>query len=380
LGDCLRISSPSVNPAAHPDRRFHLFSIPGFDNGRKPETLLGREIGRNKYEVTSECLLVSKINPRIKRVWYIQKPPSPTGVCSTEFVQLIPRNGAIDLRFVEHFLLYADLERLTATAAQAATRSRQRFLPSALLSIPFRAPSLDEQRRIVALLDRATEIRRRGEAARAKARAIIPALFLDTFGDPATNPKGWPVSSLREHLIHLTSGSRAWKKYYSNKGARFIRVQNVRANFLDLEDVAYVSPPDDTEARRTKVSAGDVVLTITGSPGIAAPITELPTTYYVNQHVALLRTLERLNPIYLSCFINDPRGGSARFGLSAYGQTRPGLGLEEVRKLSLPLPPLRLQLSFAERVRRVEALASNLDTAAKKAEAMAAALSAEIFG
>lgn len=42
----------------------------------------------------------------------------------------------------------------------------------------------------MALLDRAAEIRRRAEAARAKARTIIPALFLDTFGDPATNPKG----------------------------------------------------------------------------------------------------------------------------------------------------------------------------------------------
>ena len=46
------------------------------------------------------------------------------------------------------------------------------------------------------LLDRAAEIRRRADAARAKARAIIPALFLDTFGDPATNPKGWPVVTL----------------------------------------------------------------------------------------------------------------------------------------------------------------------------------------
>ena len=77
---------------------------------------------------------------------------------------------------------------MTATAAQAATKSRQRFLPNALLSIPFHLPPLGEQRRIVGLLDRAAEIRRRADVARAEARAIIPALFLDTFGDPATNP------------------------------------------------------------------------------------------------------------------------------------------------------------------------------------------------
>jgi type I restriction enzyme S subunit len=59
-------------------------------------------------------------------------------------------------------------------------------------------PTLEEQRRIAKLLDRAAEIRRRAEAARAKARSIIPALFLDTFGDPATNPMGWPVVKLGE--------------------------------------------------------------------------------------------------------------------------------------------------------------------------------------
>ena len=64
----------------------------------------------------------------------------------------------------------------------------------ARLQIPL--PPLDEQRRIVGLLDRAAEIRRSTDAARGRARAIIPALFLDTFGDPATNPKGWPVEPL----------------------------------------------------------------------------------------------------------------------------------------------------------------------------------------
>src|ERR1700720_2376632 len=108
----------------------------------------------------SECVLVSKINPRIKRIWYVENPDPLRAVCSTEFVQLIPNNKEIDLRFVEYFLFHADLERRTATAAQAATKSRQRFLPNALLSIPFHLPPLDEQRQIVGLLDRAAEIRR----------------------------------------------------------------------------------------------------------------------------------------------------------------------------------------------------------------------------
>jgi type I restriction enzyme, S subunit len=153
LGTFVRISSHSVDPAAYPDRHFDLFSIPGFDNGQQPEQVVGSKVGSNKYKVVSECVLVSKINPRIKRIWYVGNPDPTRAVCSTEFVQLVPIVKGIDLRFLEHLLLHADLERLTATAAQAATKSRQRFLPNALLSIPFHLPPLDEQRRIVGLLE-----------------------------------------------------------------------------------------------------------------------------------------------------------------------------------------------------------------------------------
>jgi type I restriction enzyme S subunit len=59
-------------------------------------------------------------------------------------------------------------------------------------------PSLDEQRRIVDILNHASSIRRLREQAQAKAREIIPALFLDMFGDPATNPKGWERRTLGE--------------------------------------------------------------------------------------------------------------------------------------------------------------------------------------
>ena len=65
---------------------------------------------------------------------------------------------------------------------------------------------LNEQRRIVELLDRAAEIRRRADAARTKARALIPALFLDTFGDPATNPKaGRSARSQKSRILHPAS-------------------------------------------------------------------------------------------------------------------------------------------------------------------------------
>jgi type I restriction enzyme S subunit len=123
LGDAVQIQTSALNPITRPDHEFHLYSIPAFDGGLKPEKVNGSQIGSNKYKITSECVLVSKINPRIKRIWYIKDLEPRRAVCSTEFISLIPNNRVnVDLRFMAHFLLHADLQGLTATAAQAATK------------------------------------------------------------------------------------------------------------------------------------------------------------------------------------------------------------------------------------------------------------------
>ena len=79
---------------------------------------------------------------------------------------------------------------------------------SALEGYVLRLPPLEVRRRIVHLLDRAAQIRRRADAARAKTRAIIPALFFDMFGDPITNPKSWPTVELG-HAAAISYGLAA---------------------------------------------------------------------------------------------------------------------------------------------------------------------------
>jgi len=95
------------------------------------------------------------------------------------------------------FVLQKELEKIHNTTAFVTVKhisSKQ----IAAICIPL--PPLEEQRRVVRFLYTATKIERHAEAARAKAHAIIAALFLDTFGDPATNPKGWPVIKLEEAI------------------------------------------------------------------------------------------------------------------------------------------------------------------------------------
>jgi type I restriction enzyme S subunit len=94
-------------------------------------------------------------------------------------------------------------------------------------------PPLTEQRRIVDLLSRAEGIVRLRREAEKKAAELIPALFIDMFGDPATNPKGWAKASLGDLCIRITDGTHQPPKFQES-GIPFIFVANIVQGKLSL--------------------------------------------------------------------------------------------------------------------------------------------------
>ena len=241
-------------------------------------------------------------------------------------------------------------------------------------------PSLDQQGRIVDILSRAEGIVRLRREAQKKTEEIIPALFLDMFGDPATNPKGLPMVQLGEFLTFVTSGSRGWAKYYTPEGDRFIRSLDVRMNEISNENAVFVNTPKGAEAERTRVRTGDVLLTITGSQiGRVAPVPEDIAGSFISQHVAILRLKPRLSPIFLSLFLSMDAGGQREIARLQYGQTKPGLNLRQIREFRIPIPPMSLQQNFAEKLGQVRSILLQQKTATQKAEATFEVLLARTF-
>jgi type I restriction enzyme, S subunit len=208
-------------------------------------------------------------------------------------------------------------------------------------------PPLLEQRRIAAILDKADAIRCKRAEALHLADDFLKSAFLDMFGDPLTNPKGWPMHRLGNHLTFVTSGSRGWAKYYASTGARFIRSLDVQMNHISDLDAVFVNPPDSAETRRTRVCPNDVLLTITGSRiGRVAPVNSSVGEAYISQHVAILRLNDSLCSPFLSMFLSEVRGGQHQIKRMQYGQTKPGLNLEQLRTFEIPCPPLSMQDQF----------------------------------
>ncbi len=258
---------------------------------------------------------------------------------------------------------------------------------SVLLDMAIPLPPLDEQRRIVGLLDRAAEIRRRTDAARSRARAIIPALFLDTFGDPVTNPKGWPVAKLGSLLDRIDGGwspvcgdgvpaPDQWGvlKLSAVKSSGFVGAEAKRLP----ENVA---PRTDLEVRE-----GDLLFTRKNTIDLVGTATVADDSGRKRMLPDTIFRLVSSNPArfvrqYVSALINLPSFRPAiRQLASGSASSMPGISKGRLSALEIPVPDFPLQTAFAEQAQRLESLARALDTACAKAEAISAALSAEMFG
>lgn len=154
-------------------------------------------------------------------------------------------------------------------------------------------------------------------------------------------PEGWVWASMDQLSEFVTSGSRGWANYYSKRGATFIRSQNINQDWLDLSNAVFVNPPMGSEGARTRVKLNDLLLTITGANvGRAAHVESELGEAYVSQHVALIRLIEPHLAKFLHLLLIADAGGRGALNEEAYGAGKPGLNLEQIACVAVPLPGL----------------------------------------
>lgn len=156
-------------------------------------------------------------------------------------------------------------------------------------------------------------------------------------------PEGWNLVSGDMVFWFITSGSRGWAKYYAESGSLFLRMGNLDHDSinLNLEKVQRVKPPVGAEGTRTRVIPGDILISITADVGMIALVPNNIEEAYINQHVALARSVPSVNQSYIVWFLASREGGQKQFLALQHGATKKGLGLDDVRAVNIPLPPFR---------------------------------------
>jgi type I restriction enzyme, S subunit len=134
------ISRDGLNPGDYPDEVFDYYSIPAYDEGRVPRAEFGGQIKSNKFIVRPEAVLLSRLNPRIPRVWLPDVTGRRPAICSTEFLVTGPKTG-MKREFL--YSLFSEQSFLNgfATLVTGTSGSHQRVKPDHLLRMEVVRPS-----------------------------------------------------------------------------------------------------------------------------------------------------------------------------------------------------------------------------------------------
>ena len=171
LGEVANLHRESINPELHPETIFVHYSLTAFDEGKQPSMEVGKAIGSNKFVVPDNAILVSKLNPRIPRVWMPAVVES-NAIASTEFLVLTPKEG-LSREFLYVLCSSENFGEGMELHATGTTGSHQRISPSDALKIQIKLPNDKNEQTAIArvLSDMDAEIAAL-EARRDKTRAI----------------------------------------------------------------------------------------------------------------------------------------------------------------------------------------------------------------
>jgi type I restriction enzyme S subunit len=222
------------------------------------------------------------------------------------------------------------------------------------LEIPL--PPLAEQRRIAEVLGRAEALRAKRRAALAQLDTLTQSIFLDLFGDPATNPKDWPVRPIGDLLESASYGTS--EKAGPTGEFPVLRMNNItRTGELDFTDLKFMDLAASLHDRYL-VRAGDVLFNRTNSADLVGKTgiyRESKPMAYAGYLIRLRVTREN-DPEFLAGFLNSGYSKRMLRGMCKSIIGMANINATEIQTMRIPQPPLQLQREFARRVTAVEKL------------------------
>ena len=248
-----------------------------------------------------------------------------------------------------------------------------------LTSLTIPIPPLPEQRRIAAILDKADAIRRKRREAIRLLDDFLRSVFLDMFGDPVTNPKGWKMGAVGDMAADTQYGTS--QKAAASGAYPYVRMGNITyAGGWDFSDMKYIDLSDQDE-NRYLVHKGEVLFNRTNSRELVGKtaVFRLDTPMAFAGYLVKLTVNSRGNSEYLAAAMNTQ---SIKEYLRSKCKNIVGMAninAREFRAVPLPLPPMMLQNRFATIVQTAEKQKETLIRHASESETLFSSLQSRAF-
>lgn len=286
--------------------------------------------------------------------------------------KVLEPKAELDKKFLFYYLSSLNIE--------SAGYSRHfKFLKENVVPVPPRP----EQKRIAAILDKADAIRRKRQQAIQLADDFLRAVFLDMFGDPATNPKGWETLTLRE-LIHLQGGFAFKSDDFSDAGIPVVKIGNANKVGFTTKDISFIQPVNPEKLVQYELYPGDLLMSLTGTVGKddyanISEVTDDYEKYYLNQRVAKISIRsERITKNYLRFFLAHPKIKS-EITKTNRGVRQANISNGDIYELHIPLPEHDALVKFDRVIERLNSAAKALSQCSRSDGALFHSLSQKAF-
>ena len=382
IKDCV-VKAKTWNPVVEAkDETITYIDIAAVDKDLKkivePTLCLGAEApSRARQLVQTNDVLVSTVRPNLNSVAVVTEEFSGA-TASTGYTVLRPLPEVLDTQYLFHWVKTGHF--INEMIKLATGQSYPAVSDKIILNSKIPLPPLAEQRRIASILDQADELRQKRQQAIEKLDQLLQATFIDMFGDPVSNPKGWeakPIDNICANIVDCVNKTAPIVEYETPY--KMIRTTNVRNHKVDISSVRYVEKETfDKWNRRLTPKRGDVILTREAPVGEVG-ILESDDSVFLGQRLMLYRVnLELTTPEYLLYFLMSDNL-KMQYEQMSSGSTVKHLSVPQCSKWSIYLPPIVLQLKFSEFYKMIHANLELMRISYNKADTLFKSLQNQAF-
>ena len=324
------------------------------------------------YQQEEPYIAVVKDGAGIGRV---MKLPAKSSVIGT--LQYIIPNDTVDIQYLAYAMEYMNLSKYFS----GATIPHIYFKDYQNETLPL--PSLNEQRRIAATLDKVTELIAKRRQQLDKLDELVKAKFVEMFGDSVINPNELPSVSL-SNLANIVSGITKGRKTNGEElfEVPYMAVSNVKSGYIDWTTVKTIGATK-SEIEQYHLKPFDVLMTEGGDPdklGRGAIIQNPPEDCIHQNHIFRVRVdSSRLLPQYLEEYLQHPKAKKYFLGCAKQTTGIASINMTQLRNLPVLLPSLEQQKKFSDFVEQTDKIKSTISCSLEKLEMLKKALMQQYF-
>ncbi|WP_372997008.1 restriction endonuclease subunit S [Lutispora sp.] len=278
----------------------------------------------------------------------------------------------IDAQYLTYYLKNNPPSHLIKDAAYPSIRLTD------IQELEINVPPLETQKKVASILEKAEKAIEKRKKADELADKYLQSVFIDMFGDPVTNPKGWEIKSLGCICSKITDGTHKTPKY-ENIGVRFISAKDIKNGKIDWSNTKYININEhQTLIKRCNPENGDILFTKSGSIGAAA-IVDKDFEFSLFESLALIKYDRKfIDGKYLLHFLNNPSIRS-KYVASTKGISIKHLHLIDIKQLSIIVPPIEQQQIFVRFVQKIEKLKEKQEKSSQELDSLFKSLMQKAF-